>query len=637
MRNRRPVLYALASAAAALPAVGAQAQDAPGGYIPASAPTGEDLSQYSIEELAQLPVRSASKREEPLSAAPTALFVITGADIARSAATSLPEVLRLAPNLQVQQVNAREYALSARGFNGYEPSNKLLVLIDGRSVYSTLHSGVFWELHSPLLEDIQQIEVISGPGGTLFGPNAVNGVINIASRDARETLGGLVRATAGSGERTMAARYGFALGDSGALRLYGTAFDREDLPDGRFGTVDDGIRGYQAGFRADFGSARDTFTVQGDIFDNETFALDGDGNRGGNLLARWSRRLGGNSSFRIQAYYDHFQRRFILVRDSLETFDVDAQVNADWGSHAVVAGLGVRTTRDEFINNLNFFHLDPTSRRLWIANAYVQDRFALSPTLSVVAGLKLERSPYTGIEVLPNLRLAWQPDDNSLFWAAVSRVVRTPSRIDRELTGLPILTAATDFQSEKLVSFEAGYRGQPSSATSLSISVYFNHYDDLRTAELTNGTAPARLSNNLTGHAYGLEAWGSVQILPAWRLRAGINLFDGDFRLHAGTADISGRASLGDNPSYQLLLRSAVDFTDSIHLDLGLRAIDSLTPSNTSAYVEADARLGWMLTDTLELYVAGNNLLHRTHAETSDPNRGQLAQRSVYGGARVRF
>lgn len=635
MRNRRFIPYLLGSAVIACDATGtAAAQGVP---TPPATQASQDLSGLSIEELAQLPVRSASKREEPLSAAPTALFVITGTDIAESAATSLPEALRLAPNLVVQQVNAREYALSARGFNGYESSNKLLVLIDGRSVYSTLHSGVFWELHSPLLEDIQQIEVISGPGGTLYGPNAVNGVINIASKDARETLGGLVRATAGSGERTLAARYGFALGASGALRLYGTAFDREDLPAGSGGNPNDGIRGYQAGFRADFGAGSDSFTLQGDIFDNETFGLDGDGNRGGNLLARWSRQLGASASFRIQAYYDHFQRRFILVRDSLETFDMDAQVNLDSGSHTLVAGLGVRTTRDEFINNLNIFHLEPTRRRLWIANAYVQDRLALSPEVSLIAGLKLERSPYSGIEVLPNLRLAWQPDQANLLWVAASRAVRTPSRIDRELTGLPILAAATGFRSEKLISFEAGYRGQPSSATSLSVNLFYNFYDDLRTAELTGGALPARLSNSLTGHTYGLELWGSIQILPAWRVQAGLSLFDGDFHLKPGGTDISGRASLGDNPSYQLLVRSSVDFTDNVHLDLGLRAVDSLTPSGTQDYVEADARLAWRMTDALEFYVAGSNLLHRAHAETSDPNRGQLAQRSVYGGARVRF
>src|SRR4051812_22785422 len=249
--------------------------------------TVEDLAGLSIEELARIEVRSASKEAEPLSRAATALFVITGDDIARSPATSLPELLRMAPNLEVQRLDARQYAVSARGFNGAETSNKLLVLIDGRSVYSTLHSGVFWELHSPLLEDLQQIEVISGPGGTLYGPNAVNGVISIASKDAADTLGVLARATGGANERTAGARYGFKLGESASMRVYADYYDREAMPPAIGPNVDDGIRGWQAGFRADTDAAASHFTVQGDVFDAKGFIAPDDGNTGYNLLARW--------------------------------------------------------------------------------------------------------------------------------------------------------------------------------------------------------------------------------------------------------------------------------------------------------------------------------------------------------------
>jgi iron complex outermembrane receptor protein len=270
-----------------------------------------DLSALSIEELAQIPVRSASKREEPLSGAATALYVITENDILTSAATSLPEVLRLAPNLQVQQIDASQYAITARGFNGPETANKLLVLIDGRSIYTPLQSQVFWNLHSPLLEDINQIEVISGPGGTLYGPNAVNGVVNITSRDAQDTIGTMLRGTAGAYERTAAVRHGLALGSSGAARVYAHYHDREELPDGVGFDGNDAFRGWQAGFRADFGSEADHITVQGDVFDAEAERVEGDGNKGHNLLARWSRTLDASTSFQLQAYYDDFEREFI--------------------------------------------------------------------------------------------------------------------------------------------------------------------------------------------------------------------------------------------------------------------------------------------------------------------------------------
>lgn len=596
-----------------------------------------DLSQLSIEELAQIPVRSASKREEPLAAAPTALYVITGEEIARSPANSLTEVLRLAPNLHVQQVNARDHAISARGFNGYETSNKLLVVMDGRSLYSTLHSGVFWELRQPLLEDIEQIEVISGSGGTLYGPNAVNGVINITTRDARDTIGGLARGTLGNNEHTLGARYGFAVGANSAVRVYGNAFDRDGLRDGLGPDIDDGYSGYRLGFRLDSGFGANVLTLSGDLFENDSDVVAGDGDRGGNVTLRWGREIDERSSLHVQAYYDHFRRRFQLVADALEVLDFETQYNRSEGAHEIVAGFGVRTTRDQFINNANVFALDPTSRRLWILNGFVQDRFALTPELSLTLGLKLERSSFSGVELLPNLRLAWQPDPSHLLWGAVSRAVRTPSRIDRNLIASPFLVAATEFRSEKLIAFEAGYRGQPTSTTSVSVSAFFNLYDDIRTAEIIAIPVQVRLSNSLTGHTYGVEAWGNWQALPWWRLSAGINLLGKSFRLEPGATDTTGAAALGDDPSYQVLLRSSMNLGESVTLDLGLRAVDGLETPAIPAYVEAETRLGWRIGDQLELFVAGSNLFRRTHAESNDPNRAQLAERSVHLGTRLRF
>ena len=642
MRFRRLHASLLAAAAfASCPSAGfAQDGDGATSSMPvaaAAADTVSELRELSIEELANIEVRSASKQAEPLQRAPTSLYVITEDDILRSAATALPEVLRLAPNLQVQRLDGRLYAVSARGFNGYESSNKLLVLMDGRSIYTPLHAGVFWELHSPLLEDLKQIEVISGPGGTLYGPNAVNGVVSIVSKDARDTIGGLVRGTAGPDERTLAARYGVALGSTGALRVYANGFDRENLPPVGAVDFDDAFKGWQAGFRADFGGGADHVTVQGDVFDNQLDTGAGDGNKGHNILARWRHELGEGEAFQVQAYYDDFERRFTLVTDALKTFDLEAQYNGRFGAHELLVGAGMRTTRDRFVNNLNPFVLDPVSRRLWVLNAFVQDRFAVSPTFDVIAGLKVERSSFSGVEFLPNLRLAWHPNERNLLWAAVSRAVRTPSRIDRQLVALPLLAQATDFESEKLIAIEGGYRGQIGTSTSLSLSVFFNLYDDVRTTEFTGNPFPIRLRNNLKGHTYGIEAWANRQLTPWWRMSVGLATVSKRFRLKDGAVDLANRASLGMDPDVQVIARSQMDFTRRLSLDVSGRAMDDLGTTGRGGYVEADARLAWRASEAVELYVAGTNLLHDSHVESVDPGRAQRVERSVYAGTRLRF
>ena len=626
-------LLLVSTAAISVPA-GATTQD----FQSTMLDSEQDLSGLTIEELAEIPVRSASKREEPLSQVPTAMFVITGDEIAATAANSVPEALRLAPNLQVQQVDARQYAITARGFNGVETSNKLLVLLDGRSIYSPLASTVFWELHNRPIEDIAQVEIISGPGGTLYGPNAVNGVVNLITRNARETTGALIRATAGERERTLAGRFGAPVGENGALRVYGQYYRRDGLPGGSGPDTDDRFHGWQAGFRSDFGAGPSHLTIQGDIFDSDTGGLTGDGDRGHNLLARWTTQTGEESAFRIQAYYDYFQRSFINVRDSLQTFDVEAQYNLTSGVHEIVAGTGLRTTRDKFTNNLNSFQLDPPSRRLWVYNAFLQDRIGLTPDLSLILGLKAEQTSFTGVELLPNVRVAWQPAAAALLWAAVSRAVRTPSRIDRQLESPPLLAAASQFDSEMLIAFEAGYRGQPTERTSLSISVFYNLYDDIRTAEFVGNPLPLMLRNGLEGHSYGIEAWSSTQLAPWWRFNLGLATVWKRFEMAPGRIDIGGFASLGSDPDYQLLARSHMNLTDRLQLNAGLRWIGDLEPEpGIDSFVEADARLAFRVSEAVELYVAGQNLLHRRHLESADVQRGQAAERNLYAGTRLRF
>jgi iron complex outermembrane receptor protein len=605
----------------------------------ANAQEQPDLASLSIEQLAQIKVTSASKQLEPLSSAPAALYVITGQDIQNAGVTSLPEALRLAPNLNVQQVEANQYAIAARGFNGIQAGNKLLVLIDGRSVYTPLADNVVWALHQPLLEDIQQVEVISGPGGTLYGPNAVNGVVNVTTKDAQETLGGLVRGTLGANELSAAARYGFALGSSGAMRIYANYLSSDGLPAGSGNRVDDSFRGFQAGFRSDFEGAIDHFTVQGDLFHSTDDLLTGDHANAHNVLARWSHALGPGASFQVQSYYDRYRTDVALVRSSLSTIDNEAQLNLSTGPHEIVAGAGVRTTKDLFVNNANAFELNPESRRLWVYNIFAQDRFSLTPELSLIGGVKLEKSSFVGWQVLPNMRLAYQPNPRTLFWAAVSKAVRTPSRIDRQLELLPLLAPSTDFDSEKLIALEAGYRGEPVSWLSVSVNLFYNFYKDLRTTEFLNGqTIPISLLNGRKGTTWGIEAWGKAQVTPWWRLSLGATTLHKDLHVIDDRVDLQPRNSLGADPNWQVVGSSDMDLTSRLKLTLDARAVGPLDlPPDVDGYVEAGGRLSYDLTDGVELFLAGRNLIHRTHRENGDAGAAQLARRTIYAGTRLRF
>ena len=593
------------------------------------------LAGLSIEELAQIQVRSASKRAEPLSSAPAALFVITGDEAVDSGALTLAEALRLAPNLQVQQENASQYSITARGFNGQQAGNKLLAVIDGRTIYTPLASSVFWDLHLPVIEDVSQIEVISGPGGTLFGPNAVNGVVNVVTRDAQETLGTLARATLGPEERSVALRHGITLGSSGAIRFYANWNGRGGLPSRAIGPTDDSYNGKQAGFRSDFVSDRDHITLQGDLFRTDVDTGAGDGAKGHNLLARWSRTLSDKASVQVQGYTDYFSRNFTLAHDSLRTFDVEAQFNLSAGPHELVAGGGVRTTSDRFTNQLNIFQLNPISRRLWVYNGFLQDHYRLTDKLFLVGGIKLEQSTFSGLQVLPNVRFGWQPTPDHLLWAAVSRAVRTPSRIDRQLEAPPFLIAAPSFQSEKLIAFEAGYRGQPASGASVSVNGFVNRYDDLRTTEF-DGTS-FQLQNGKQGTTYGLEAWGNVQVTPWWRASLGGTTLWKDLRDKNGRRDLIPRNSIGADAEWQLTARSQLAIGSRLQLVLDGRAVGALRQGlGSGSYVEAGGQLSYLIRPELQLVVAGRNLLHRTHSESNDP-ASQLATRSIYGGLRSRF
>ncbi|HVV64744.1 MAG TPA: TonB-dependent receptor [Rhizomicrobium sp.] len=605
-----------------------------------------DLGALSIEELANIPVVSVSKRPESLSGAPAAIFVITQDDIRRSGATSIAEILRLAPNLQVAQLSASTYAITARGFN--QPTataNKLLVLIDGRVAYSPLFSGVFWDQQNLPVSDIDRIEVISGPAGTLWGENAVNGVINIITKRADDTQGSLFEADAGVRGDTFTARHGGELGADASYRVYILGLRDNHLPELDGSTGRDGWRNGQGGFRIDWSGEADRATLQGDLYSGQTEEAPGqvaDGAIGGeNLLASWSRAMIDGSTLKLQGYYDNARRDLTSgIRASVDTFDFDAQYGFATGDrHAFVIGASYRQSHDRFIAGPGTAFLDPASRALGFGNLFAQDTISLDTALSLTLGFKLEHNSYTGFEYMPDARLAWRITNSDLLWASVSRAVRAPSRFDRDLINPGLLEGGPNFQSEDLVALEAGYRGAPLENLSVSVSAYVNIYSNLRTVEASGPQEfPLIVENNMRGDTYGLEAWASYEATPWWRLKAGASALAKDLRLAPGSRDVLGVAFAGNDPSYQLQLRSDMDLSESVEFECDLRDVAALPNPAVPGYLEAGAQLNWRIADGVELSLNGANLLHARHLEFIDAALPALAiPRSFYLGARWTF
>jgi len=602
-------------------------------------PSDQDLTRLSLEELSMIEVTSVSRRPEALADAAAAIYVISGEDIRRSGATSLPEALRLAPNLNVQRVNSVDYAISARGFNGYETSNKLLVLVDGRSIYSTLHSGVFWDARDVMLQDVERIEVISGPGGALYGSNAMNGVINIITRSAAETPGTLISVGAGNEDADFALRHGGDLSGGGAWRAYLMGHVRGESRSPAGLEANDDAEGTRAGARADWAAGENRLTLQGDVFDNQVTVNENllgieTHVRGGNVLGRWSRPLAGGE-LQVQAYYDRFEREEPGTLEESDTWDLSVQHAMERGRHRLVLGAGHRVVDSRFAAPPGGAFLDPAERTLTLTNVFVQDQIALGAGVTLTLGAKFEDNSFSGQEFLPNVRLAWQRPGGDLLWGAISRASRTPNRIERDLT-LPGFLVGGEFQSETMTAYELGYRARPSSRMSFSINGFYNVYDDLRTVSATPATfLPFRLTNRGEAETWGVEAWGSYDISPTWRLSAGVSTLTKDYDSTSTLEDISGLVSVGDDPDYQVTVRSQHDLTDALELDIRLRAVDDLAA--VDGYVEADARLGWRLTDQLELSVTGRNLIEDRRVETGDPVRGRAFGRSIFGALQVRF
>jgi iron complex outermembrane recepter protein len=609
----------------------------------------QQLKDLSIEELSNIEITSVSKRDEKLSDAPTSVFVITSEDIRRSGATSLPEALRLAPNLQVARVSANEYAISARGFNG-TAANKLLVLIDGRSVYSPLFSGVFWDVQNVMIEDIERIEVISGSGGTLWGVNAVNGVINVITRSAAQTEGGLVAVGGGNQEDRASLRYGGKLGEDLNFRVYATHFDMQDTETQSGETKDDSAHQSQVGFRADWQRDADSVMVKGDAYTGRegqpppgsisisgvTLALGEINVTGANMISRWEHSWEGFGALSAQAYYDHTERSVPpTFEDSQGIVDLELQYSANpIGAHTTVWGGEYRYGMDRVTNSQYIALLPANLDQAW-ASLFAQDEIALLDGLRLTLGARTEHNDYTGTEFLPTARLAWNWAPNEMLWAAASRTDRAPSRLDHDtfVPGQPpyLLRGGPNVLAETADDYEIGYRGQITPAASFSATVYHTIYDRLRTEQIDPSFTYLYYGNGIQGTTSGIELWGSYQVTPIWRLNAGFNRLRQELKLTPYSIDIGTLESdEGANPSRWGILRSSLDLGPRTELDLTLRYVDALAQPVVPSYTALDLRLGWQLRSNVDLSIVGQNLLGAGHGEFTDITTRTDLKRAVF-------
>jgi iron complex outermembrane receptor protein len=621
------------------------------GQTPPTVQPPADLKKLSLDALQEIEVTSVSKRSERLSGAPSSIQVVTADDIRRAGATSLPEALRLASNLQVAQVDSHGWAISARGFNNTS-ANKLLVLVDGRAVYTPLHAGVFWDAQDTLLEDIERIEIISGPGATLWGANAVNGVINIITKNAKDSQGGLVTAAVGSELRdTGGVRYGGNLGASGQFRAYGKYFGRDSsaLPVGRQATDD--LNMGQGGFRVDWDASQiNHLTVQGDVYNGRIAQL---GTKdialgGGNVLGRWSHTLSKDSDLSLQVYYDFTHRNIPgTFTEDLRTYDADFQHRFRLGArHDVVWGLGYRGSNDNEGNTAVLSFLPARLSQRWLSG-FVQDELPLgTDRLRLTLGTKIERNDYTGVEAQPSGRLAWTVTAQQTLWGAVSRAVRTPSRIDRDFfvplapgSASFLLAGGPDFVSEDVRAYEIGYRSEPHDRLSVTVATFYNDYGNIRTLEQLAPPAlfPLVFTNGQTGNSRGAELTAEYRITDWWRLRSGYTAQRLHIRPKPGSTDRSFGSTESHDPNYYGALRQALDLPGHLQFDLGLRYVGSIANQTIPAYRELDGRLAWHVTPALECSLVGQNLLHAHHAEFGAPATRKEAERGVYGNLLWRF
>ncbi len=631
--------------------------------------SGPALTELSLERLLAVSVVSAARKSQTLADVSSAVFVINQDDIRHSGATTIPDLLRMVPGVQVASVDGNSWAVSIRGFNG-NFANKLLVMIDGRSVYTPLYGGVFWDVQDTLLEDIERIEVIRGPGSTMWGANAVNGVINIITRNAQDTNGALLTGLTGSNERVaVGARYGAAVGDSTHYRLYVKHLDRGDTH--AAAKAPDSIRVTRGGFRLDSAPAVSLgLTLRGDLyggqvsntFDTFSPAFSETISRptglfGGNILSRLDWLQSESSKYSLQLYYDRTSRDAAISGEDRDTLDIDLQHNLRFDKiHELTWGGGYRFMHDRTSSKNRGFLLTPGSRSDNLLNLFVQDEITLLPEkLRFIIGAKFEHNDYTGWELQPSARLLWTPRRGYSLWAAVSRSVRTPTRAEQDVrinlavippappSPLPSVVVATGdrrLKSESLLSYELGFRSDLSETLSLDISSFYNRYHNL--VDLKPGTPfveggtqvsiPLKFTNLNDYDSYGGEVSLQWQPCEWWKIKGGYAYI----RFIGEGVEVSPAARA--TPAHQATLRSMLALGRDVDLDLWARYVDAnqyqlYETVHIPAYVTLDLRLAWRPTAGVELSVSGRNLLEQRHLETvTDLTKVRHeVERTVYG------
>lgn len=610
--------------------------------------TPSELKLMSLEELMDIEVRLVSRHPEKLTGAASAVQVITREDIRRSGATTLPQALRLASNLHVAQVDAREWAISARGFNN-TAANKLLVMIDGRTVYTPLYSGVFWDAQHVFLEDVERIEVISGPGGTLWGSNAVNGVINIVTAEAEASQGVYFATGAGSYLRDFVqGRYGGRAGNRVSYRIYSQHSDHDGVrkPDGSDDRNESELS--QGGFRLDWRrTGSETFTLQGDAYDGVFGSRNHIGTTlsGQDVLGRWTRASSTGSEMQVQAYFDRTRRESNLAPDLAfgdETLTYDLETLFRFPilrRQNVLVGAGFRLIRNDVENFAPLAFL-PDRKDLVRLSGFLQDEIALPWNLKLALGAKIEREEYDGWNLQPSARLAYTPDGRHTAWGAVSRAVRTPSRIDVELyapqppvaPGTLKFAGSPRFGSERLDAYELGFRTQPLPTLTLSISAFYHRYDDLRSVELPDPAAlVVEFRNGLEGESRGAEISTILQATQWWKLRFGYTRLETEFREKPGHVDFTNPRGEWNDPEHLASLHSMLDLPGGFQANLSGYFVASLPGPALARQWNYDANVSWRTGD-LEFSLHGRNLGDDQDPEFRVKDRATVEiPRSFYG------
>ncbi len=644
---------------------------------------GGYLLGLSIEELMQVEVTTAARHSQKLNDVASAVFVITQDDIKRSGATSIPDALRMAPGVQVERVSTDKWAVSIRGFNGIY-ANKLQVLMDGRSLYNPIFAGVQWEQQDTLLEDIERIEVIRGPAAAVWGVNAVNGVINIITKQAADTQGTLLTAGGGSFEHGfVGARYGGKLNEATPFRVYAKGFTRSHLTSTSGDNIHNQWHSARGGFRLDHIRGINQFTLQGDIFYNENgdtidhsqLNLPGmplNGSRGqsegGNIRFRWDRVYSEKSAVMLQIYYDHSRFKLIPIGDAgTQSFDIDFQHRLNLlEKHDIAWGLNYRLYHNKGFDTVisKFRPREQTNHQFGV---FVRDEISLLPErLLLTVGTRLDHNDFSGLEVQPNARLIWTPNASNSVWVSVSRAVRIPSRAENDVTTFPrqfhvpilsssilaVIQGTSNFNSEKLIAYEAGYRHQISPRASIDLDGFYNDYSQLRDLSFGAFTTdsdfpgqlilPVNVDNAASAYTLGVEVSADWKPIDQWRLQASYSYLDIHVRANELLKQLdpttvgAGRVT----PQHRVSFRSNYDFSEKLQLNLWLRYVSNIAFYDIPDYVTMDANLTFRPVRNVELFLVGQNLLSENHREfVSDtiPTLPGQIPRGIYVGARWQF